>query len=185
MRPSFSSPFFFAFLLCIIIHGVTSQENLINKTCKTFAKDDPNINSNFCTTSLQAAPASQCATLHGLGTISIRLVRYNVTDTRCNIKHLIKDKKWDPYVKQCLNDCLELYSDALDSVKKAMKAYNSKRFDDANVEISSILDAATTCEDGFNEKEGVVSPLTKRNNNTFLLSAIALNFLHVLQTGSD
>ncbi|XP_027101845.1 putative invertase inhibitor [Coffea arabica] len=185
MRPSISSALLITLFLLCFIHGATSQENLIRDSCRTFAKDDPNINFNFCTTSLQAAPASHCAALRGLGTISFRLIRYNVTDTRCMIRQLLKGKKLDPYVRQCLNDCFELYSDAIDTMKQAMKAYNTKRFADANIEISSIMDAATTCEDGFNERKGVLSPLTKRNNNTFELSAIALNVMRILQTRSD
>ncbi|KAK3023156.1 hypothetical protein RJ639_043434 [Escallonia herrerae] len=116
--------------------------------------------------------------------ISIRLTRYNVTDTRCHIKHLLKVNKLDPYVKACLRDCFDLYSDAIPSLKEAMKYYSSKRYDDANVQISSVMDAATTCEDGFNEKEGVVSPLTKRNNLTFELSAMVLSIMDMLQTAS-
>ncbi|XP_073024755.1 putative invertase inhibitor [Primulina eburnea] len=175
------STLFLAFL--ITIQAVRSQ-NLIHSICQTSSKNDSNINYSFCKTSLQAAPASQCAALHGLGMISIRLVRYNVTDTRCYIKQLLKTKKWDPYVRQCLNDCFDLYSDAIPTVKLAMRYYNSKRFDDANIQISSIMEAATTCEDGFGEKEGVVSPLTKRNKDSFQLSAVVLSVMRIIQAGS-
>ncbi|CAI9764629.1 unnamed protein product [Fraxinus pennsylvanica] len=182
---------FFSFILPVLFLSslISTQpangQNLINETCKTLARDDPNISYNFCTTSLQAAPASQCASLHGLGMISIRLVRYNVTDTRCYIKDLMKNRKWDPYAKQCLKDCFELFSDAISSVQQAMKYYNSKRYDDANVHLSSVMDAATTCEDGFNERRGLVSQLTKRNRNTFQLSAVALSVMSEIQKGSD
>ncbi|KAI3444848.1 hypothetical protein Pfo_001513 [Paulownia fortunei] len=172
------------FLSILIMIQGTAGQNLINSTCKTFARNDPNINYNFCTTSLQAAPASQCATLQGLGMISIRLIRYNVTDTRCYIKQLLKNRKLDPYVRLYLNDCFDLFSDAIPSVKQAMRYYNTKRFNDANIQISSIMDASTTCEDGFKERTGVVSPLTKRNDDTFQLSAMALSVMHMMQTGS-
>ncbi|KAK4476463.1 hypothetical protein RD792_005749 [Penstemon davidsonii] len=183
MRP-FSLIFLPPLFLIITIHVAKSQ-TLIKSTCKTIAQNDPNINYNFCTTSIQAAPASQCATLSGLGTISIRLIRYNITDNRCYIKQLIKNNKLDPYARQCLDDCFELFSDAISSVKQAMSYYNAKRFDDANVQISSIMDAATTCEDGFKERgSGVLSPLGKRNNDTFQLSAVALSIMNLIQTGS-
>ncbi|KAL0380021.1 UNVERIFIED_CONTAM: putative invertase inhibitor [Sesamum angustifolium] len=65
-----------------------------------------------------------------------------------------------------------------------MKHFNARRFDDANVEISSIMEASTTCEDGFKEKQGVVSPLTKRNGDTFQLSAVALSIMRMIQTVS-
>lgn len=112
--------------------------------------------------------------------ISIRLTRYNLTDTRCHVKELLMSKHLDPYEKACLDDCFVLYSDAISSVKEAMKNFNSKRYVDANIELSSVIDAATTCEDGFREKKGVVSPLTKRNNDTFELSAMALSIVHLI-----
>lgn len=188
MKPfslKYSPPSLFLILsILITIIRSTKSQNLINSTCKTFSKNDPNINYGFCTTSLQSAPASQCATLQGLGSISIRLIRYNITDTRCLIKHMLRNKKLDPYVRQCLDDCFELFSDAIPSIKQAMRHYNAKRFDDANVVISSIMDDSTTCEDGFKERRGVVSPLSKRNADAFQLSAVALSVMRMLQTGS-
>lgn len=43
-----------------------------------------------------------------------------------------------------------------------------------------MIDASTTCEDGFEEKEGVVSPVKKRNDDVFRLSAIALSIIDML-----
>ncbi|KAI5647556.1 hypothetical protein M9H77_33561 [Catharanthus roseus] len=188
MKPTalFIPLFFLFFFLCFFTHGIKTQE-LINKTCNLSSKGDPNIKFSFCKTSLQAAPASQCASLRGLGMISIRLIRYNVTDTRCFIKNLLKNlnKNSSAFEKACLDDCFELYSDAIDSIKRAMKSYNLKRFYDANIQISSVMDASTTCEDGFKERKGLVSPLTKRNNFTFQLSAISLSIMNLIQKGSD
>lgn len=96
----------------------------------------------------------------------------------------MKNGKWDPYVMQCFRDCSDLFSDAIDSVKQAMSYYDARRFDDANVQISSVMEAATTCEDGFKERGGITLPMTKRNNDTFQLSAIALSVMHMIQTGS-
>lgn len=112
--------------------------------------------------------------------MSIKLIKYNVTDTRHYVKNLLKNKKMDPFIRACLNDCLDLYSDAIPTLKQAMMDYKSKHYKDANIEVSSVIDAATTCEDGFEEKEGAVSPLTKRNNDTFQLSAIALALINML-----
>ncbi|KAB2614555.1 invertase inhibitor [Pyrus ussuriensis x Pyrus communis] len=163
--------FFFSF------NAITAK-NLIPETCKKFAQYDPNLSYNFCVTSLQAAPKSQRTDLHKLGIISIKLIRNNVTDTRHYIKHLLKNKKLDPYVRACLSDCLELYSDAIPTIKKALMNYKSKKYNAANIEVSSVIDATITCEDGF--KQGrLVSPLTKRNNYTFQLSIIALSFINL------
>ena len=115
-----------------------------------------------------------------------------MTSTRHFIKQLLsndnnnnKKKKLDPYVKACLSDCMELYTDAVSTIKVAVKDYKAKRYDDANIGLSSVIDASTTCEDGFKEREStethVVSPLTKRNNDTFLLTAISLSIINMLR----
>ncbi|KAK6918142.1 Pectinesterase inhibitor domain [Dillenia turbinata] len=103
-----------------------------------------------------------------------------MTNTRCHTRHLLENKRLDPYIKQCLEDCLELYSDALPYVRQAIKEYRAKNYVDANIHISAAMDASTTCENGFKEKKGVVSPLTKRNKNTFQLSAIALSIMNMV-----
>ncbi|KAJ0048755.1 hypothetical protein Pint_16683 [Pistacia integerrima] len=105
--------------------------------------------------------------------ISINLTRCNVTNTRSNINDLLKNKKLDPFMSSCLTNCYELYLDAISTLQQAIKDYKSKHYEDANFEISSVIDASTTCEDGFKEQEGVAS--YNRNNNSFQLSAIALS----------
>ncbi|GFY90362.1 hypothetical protein Acr_07g0005590 [Actinidia rufa] len=170
------------FLSLLAFRGASCQ-NLIQDTCKACSEQDSNVNLTFCTTSLEAALGTGSASdLHGLGMISMGLVRRNVTDTRFNIKQLLKSKQLDPYVRLCLKDCFDLYSDATLSTKEAMKHYKFQRYIDANFALSSIMDASTTCEQGFHEKSGVVSPLTKRNNDTFELSAMTLSMIYILQS---
>lgn len=113
--------------------------------------------------------------------ISIRLVKFNATNTKCYIKQILQNKKLQTYVKQCLEDCYELYSDALSTVRKAAKDYKDGNFVDANIELSSVMDAPLTCEQGFADKKGVKSPLTKQNANLFELSAIALSMINNAQ----
>ncbi|XP_065864276.1 putative invertase inhibitor [Euphorbia lathyris] len=170
----------FLFFIIIIIINTTLSSNLIHETCKKCSQNDPNIAYNFCVTSLQSFPGSHCADLHKLGLISIKLTSKNVTDTKKYVKALLKTKKGiDLGVRACLKDCLELYSDAIPTVKQALKDYKLKKYGDANIEVSSVLDASTTCEDGFVEK-GVVSLLKGRNNCTFQLSAIALSIINMV-----
>ncbi|KAF3445630.1 hypothetical protein FNV43_RR10806 [Rhamnella rubrinervis] len=178
---SFSS---LVFLSTFSIAISYSTNQLIHETCRKFSRNDPNINYNFCITSLQASPESRCASnLRRLGSITINLIKRNVTATNHFIKDLLiaQNKTMGPYQKACLIDCLELYGDAVSTVSDAMKAYRSRHYDDANVQLSSVIDAATTCEDGFKERKGVVSPLTKRNNDAFQLSVIALSIIYVLR----
>ncbi|XVF33678.1 hypothetical protein REPUB_Repub17cG0188800 [Reevesia pubescens] len=176
--------FFFFFLIFIsTCHGITANDSLIHQTCKKCAQRDPILSYNFCVTSLQAAPKSQYADdLRELGIISIKLLRRNITNSRSYIKELLKNKKLDPFVRSCLHDCFELYSDAIPATKKAIDNYKSKHYHDANIDVSAVMEFSTTCEDGFKEKEGVVSPLRKRNNHTFQLSAISLAIINMLDS---
>lgn len=160
-----------------------NYSHLIQQTCKNCSKSDPNISYKFCTTSLQSDRRSHCAkNLHELGLISIKLTRHNVTYTIAHIKELLKKKKknMDPYIKGCLDDCLEVYSDSITTFREAIRDYRAKRYGEANVKLSSVIDASTTCEDGFKQKNDVISPLTKRNKDVFQLSAIALSIVNML-----
>ncbi|KAM7275177.1 hypothetical protein ACFE04_017043 [Oxalis oulophora] len=167
------------------LHAVDScNKKLINETCQKCSQNDPNLSYTFCLNSLLAAPVKHCTSnLRDLGMISIKLIKSNVTDTKSFIKKTLdkNSKTLDPFVKSCLGDCLELYSDAITNLNDTMNDYKAKRYDDANILVSSVLDAATTCEDGFKEKDGLVSPLTKRNNDTFQLSVISLSIINMLR----
>ncbi|KAL9681498.1 hypothetical protein QQ045_013283 [Rhodiola kirilowii] len=143
----------YSFLALIFLVSATPaaanmSNTLIPKLCNSSSRTDPNINYNFCTTSLQSAPDSPCADFRKLGMISIRLVKFNATNTRCYIKELLKNKKLQPYVKQCLKDCYELYSNVMPTVRKAAEDYKARKFYDANIELSSVMDDASTCEEG-------------------------------------
>ncbi|PQP91577.1 putative invertase inhibitor [Prunus yedoensis var. nudiflora] len=110
----------------------------------------------------------------------MNLIRHNMTSTRQHIKHLLKNTKLDKFLRVYLEDCLDLYSNAIPDIKKALRSYKAKQFRDANVRVSGVCDAPVTCEDGFHEREGLVSPLTKRNNDAVQLSAIALSIINML-----
>ncbi|KAK4269842.1 hypothetical protein QN277_022949 [Acacia crassicarpa] len=167
----------------ISANNSSNHVDLIAETCKNLSKTDPNVSFRFCKTSLQADPHSRYVrNLRDLGFISLKILRHNVTETRIHIKNLLKkkkEKKIDPFIKECLDDCLEVFSDAIANVNDAIKDYKAKLYADCNVKVSSVLDASTTCEDGFKEKN-VVSPLTKRNGDAFQLSAIALFIVNQL-----
>ncbi|KAE8677456.1 putative invertase inhibitor [Hibiscus syriacus] len=60
---------------------------------------------------------------------------------------------------------------------EAFQDYNAKRYQDSNIHVSAVSDAPVTCEDGFKEIQGLVSPLTNTNNVTFQLCAISLSIL--------
>ncbi|XP_031114354.1 putative invertase inhibitor [Ipomoea triloba] len=175
-----------------IIHGTNEKEkqtHLIHKTCKISAKTDPNINYAFCTSALQAKPAKQCATLRRIGTTCIKLVMTNVTDTRHHIQGLVKGGKVKHDLRKCIDHCYEMYTDAAPDVGGALSAYRDKKYGDANIKLSAVMDAAADCEDLFGRSRrhgggcGGVSPLSERNNATFQLSAMALSVMHLIKEG--
>ncbi|CAK9328555.1 unnamed protein product [Citrullus colocynthis] len=179
---SILSIFFFSNFLITQSSNNIKTSDLIHETCKKISREDPNISFNFCLTSLEfATKHSRCTDVRRLGLLSIGLLHRNVTSTRHHIVKLMRNKKLDPFVKLCLDDCLELYSDAIPTVTQAMRDYRLKRYDDANIAVSSVMDAATTCEDGFKEREGVASPLKKRDEDAFELGAITLSIMSLLR----
>lgn len=164
----------------ILVAKSCGDASLIAKTCRNASRDDPNINYKSCVASLQAAPGGECASLRGLGALSMGLVRDNATDTSCYIKMLLR-KRWDAFTRQCLEDCLELYHESTSSVREAMKCYRGGDFGGANAKVSAAMTGFSSCEDGFKDKKGGVSPLKKRNNDAFQLSAIALSIMRTMQ----
>ncbi|CAB4299746.1 unnamed protein product [Prunus armeniaca] len=174
-----SLPLFLFFFFFFTLKAITAK-NLIPETCKKCVQHDPNLSYKFCVTSLQAAPNSSRADVRQLGIISLNLIRQNMTSTRQYIKHLLKNKKLEKLLRVYLEVCLELYSDATPDIKQALRSYKAKQYRDANIRVTAVCDAPVTCEDGFHEREGLVSPLTKRNNDAFQLSAIALSIIHML-----
>ncbi|KMT03388.1 hypothetical protein BVRB_8g190770 [Beta vulgaris subsp. vulgaris] len=165
--------------ILLLLTTLVDTTYLINQTCNNASMDDPNIDYNFCITAFRSAPSSLDANLTLLGLISINLVKHDVNSTTFLIKTLLENTKVDNCTKEELQDCLQLYSNSAPTISEAARDYRAKRFDVANVKVSSIMDASNTCEDGF-EDVGVTSPLTKQNNDTFQLSAIALSIMNML-----
>ncbi|XP_022135283.1 putative invertase inhibitor [Momordica charantia] len=180
MISTFSLTTFFAVLFFSFSDGSTiTTSNIIQETCKRSADSTPNLSYNFCVASLESDDRSRCADLHKLGLIAMDLMRHNITSTRRDIRKLLRNKKLDQFVKARLDDCLELYSDAVPILKEAKRCYKEKKYVDANVKVSSVMEAPSTCEDGFRDKEGLVSPLTEKNKNVFRLAALTLSIINM------
>lgn len=152
--------------------------DIVEQSCMQAAKGDPNLDYNFCVASLKSNPKSQNATsLEELVFISVEQSLSNATKIFVpKVLDLLKGKNIDKFKKNCLESCLELYNDSISSLNDAVKDVNSKDFEKANLDLSSALDAPSTCEDGFKEKTGAVSPLTTENNVFSQLNLIPLAF---------
>ncbi|GAB4857744.1 hypothetical protein Ancab_015651 [Ancistrocladus abbreviatus] len=167
----FSSVVFFIFCL--------ADQVLIENSCKRIAEDDPNLNCDFCISALGSEPSSKNASLNELGVIAFKLAISNAAAIRSHIMELLEDDQFDHFAKICLQDCLELYSDAKSSLHDGLRDFRSKDYRSANIEVSAAMDASTTCDEGFGEKAGEAHPLTKENNDFFQLTVIAIAFTNM------
>ncbi|XP_058085615.1 putative invertase inhibitor [Magnolia sinica] len=160
--------------LCVGFPGI----QFIQETCNKSTQIDPVLSYDFCLTSLWAVPESHTADLRGLGFISLKLATTNATHTKYRVRKLNHQTR-DRFTKECLKTCLEVYSDAITALKDSIKAFKYNNFEDVDTFVSATMSDAETCEDGFKEKKGLVSPLTKENTNLFQLCAMALAITHL------
>ncbi|KAF9685486.1 hypothetical protein SADUNF_Sadunf03G0059500 [Salix dunnii] len=185
--PVFSSALCFLFFLLVtptpdnsISTLDASTIDISNRTCRKCAEDSKTFSYDFCISSLQTIPVSHVTNLHGLAIIGMELALENATNTISTIKYLLTCGALDHFAVAALQDCLELYSDALVTIVDAAAAFLTEHYSVAEVKVSAVMEASTTCEEGFSEKKGVVSPLTEENNNLFQLSDIALCIIHMI-----
>ncbi|RZC57058.1 hypothetical protein C5167_004359 [Papaver somniferum] len=172
---SLSSIFIVFLVLNSFGHGANGD--LISILCKNASTRDPQLKYDFCVASLSANPASKPARdLVELGVISMRTCLKKARSIHSYIAQILEDGKEVPAAKPCLEDCLDLYSDAPDSIPKAVQYFKDKDYSSANIEMSAAMDASVTCEDGFTEvvSQHLISPLTKQDGDFFQLTAISL-----------
>ncbi|KAA8536812.1 hypothetical protein F0562_029290 [Nyssa sinensis] len=154
--------------------SVTNDNDLINKAC------DHALYKEFCKASLLSAPGSKQANLSGLDIIELKLALSNASNINQFINGLLKNTSNDPFVRQCLEDCSENYQDAIDQLNNSLAALGSERYNDVNTWVSAAMTDADSCEDGFKEKPGHVSPLTSRNTMFSHLCSNVLAITNVL-----
>ncbi|KAF9590420.1 hypothetical protein IFM89_035255 [Coptis chinensis] len=130
---------------------------------------------NFCKSSLEeVVPHKGSLSVQELGIIALELATINATNTVTSIQKMLTRKTFGPHASLCLKDCLELYSDVIPTLSDSVRALVNNNEYTANIMISAAMEAATTCQDGFEEEEGEVRPLVNDNNDFFQLCDIAL-----------
>ncbi|XP_021901856.1 putative invertase inhibitor [Carica papaya] len=170
-----------SFVLAIVSVDTKEQNSvdIIKQTCTTCAAKSTIISYSFCLTSLQVIPVSHATNLQGLAGIAMELALKNATNTISSIVGLLSNASFDPFALACLGDCLELYSDGVVTLVDAIGALLTGQYSTANIWVSAVMEAATTCEEGLT-MEGNVSPLTIENYNFFQLCDIALCIINWL-----
>ncbi|GFZ00878.1 hypothetical protein Acr_14g0005130 [Actinidia rufa] len=178
---------FFAFLFFFLIipqqncsHVTSLTIDLINATCKQCADKSTSFSYDFCTTSLQPIPISHATNLQGLALIAMELALENATNTISKIESLLSRGEFDTFTLWCLKDCMELYRDGVSMLVTSIGVFMIEQYDVADLLLSAVVETASTCEDGFKEREGEASPLTAENDNLSQLGAIALCIINLL-----
>lgn len=173
-----------ATLVFLLFHPSQANDqdnNIVHGSCKRAADGDPNISYEFCVACFEADTISQPANIEDLTLMSLNLTISNATKIGSRISKLLQNKRLGHFARDCLTTCLKLYSDANSTLRGVVDDFGSRDYDTANAYISAALDAAVTCEDGFKERKGVVSPLTKENDMFVQMNAISLAFIELLR----
>lgn len=171
--------FFFTFLASLIQVGhcfavkvnVSAGQGLVQKTCQHV----PHI--ELCEKSLVMDPNSGQADMEGLALISLKVALENATETSHHMSKMLNDSTLDPFIEQCLMDCVEQYWDAMDQIEDSLAAVTSKDYHDVNDWVKAAIADADTCELGFTEKPGYESMVTQNN---VVLKQLCLNALSII-----
>lgn len=167
----------------LILNAFATAQSLIQDSCKKAAAKNSNINYNFCVKSLEENPQSKTArTLDGLVKPSTKSALSKTTSMKGIVDKILKDNKYEKYSEKPLRDCLELYSDAKNSLTEALTIVKSRDYKTANVVLSAAMGAPPSCEIGFKEgKKPLKSPFTKDNDVLFQMILIPLAFTDMLK----
>ncbi|VVB08205.1 unnamed protein product [Arabis nemorensis] len=167
----------------LLLNGFATAQSLIQDSCKKAANLSRNFNYDFCVKSLEGNP--QCKTaesLDGLVLPSTNMAVLKITSLKGIAEKIIKEKRYEKDSEKPFRDCLELYSDAQNSLKEALMIVKSHDYKSANVVISAAMGAPTSCETGFKEKKRYQkSPFTKDNDVLFQMILIPLAFTNMLK----
>lgn len=171
----------FAFVLVfsgfLLLHAASGT---LEENCKKIAGQT--VTYEFCMASLGADPNSKNADLPTLGVISSKLTLAKGTAVQAYIAKLLHDKASDTKLVKALKDCKSNYADILpDGVEAAIKGFESRQYNDANIHLSAIMDSPDDCESGIKEIGAAAPPeLTKLNEDFKNLAAIALHISAIL-----
>lgn len=167
------------FLLVLFsIAQVGDGQDLLLATCRK------TLYMEVCVSSLGSDPRSRGADVEGLAAIALDLSLVHGSETIAEMRKLngrVNGSK-DEYMAGCLSDCLEEYSDAVENLRQSAEALGEKSYDMVNDLVSAAMTDSDTCEEGFKEKPGYVSPVTKRNQYFYKLCSNALAITKLLSS---
>ncbi|KAI3894577.1 hypothetical protein MKX03_020686 [Papaver bracteatum] len=176
-----SSLFFLVLLLVLNFHRVVAANgDVISDACKNASTTDSMLTYDFCVSALESNPKSKTSDLFGLGVISMELCANNATNLIPYIGKLLEDGKKERFVKQALDTCLEIYTDATRCAEDAITAFKNKDYFDAIEQINGADDYSAACEDGFNERN-LTFPLRKQVDDFRKLVDISIAIIQLVE----
>ena len=168
--------------LVLLLLLVSSSASVLEDTCKSFGANHKDIGYDYCIKFFQSVKGSATADKRGLAVIAAQITGTTAGRTHERISAL-KKSVMDKKVRSGLDDCDELYSDAVDELgdaAKGVKSGTSQGLKDAVTNLSAAADAPQTCETGFQEL-GVKSPLAAEDSEFTRQVSVALVVTNSLQ----
>lgn len=157
-----------------------ASRDIVDQTCKKCYELSQTLSYAFCSASLVTIPVAHVTNLEGLAVISMELALQNATSTVSTITELLEEKSLDPFMTLSLKGCLQLYGGTILTLVDSIGAFMMGQYGTSAMWLSGVMEAATTCEDRFQEREGKASPLARENWSLFQLSGIAVCIIHLL-----
>ncbi|CAN8267238.1 unnamed protein product [Cochlearia groenlandica] len=167
----------------LLINVFATAQSLIRDSCQKAAAKDPKFKIAFCVKSLEENPQSKTAkTLEALVMASAKTAATKTTALKAAIEKILKEKKYAKEAEMPLQDCLQLYTDAVDSLNEASASVKSRNYRTATAAMSAAMDAPSTCETGFKERRTPQkSPVAKESEVLFQTILIPLAFTNMLK----
>ncbi|XP_010494899.1 PREDICTED: putative invertase inhibitor [Camelina sativa] len=167
----------------LLLNGFSTAQTLIRDSCKKAAAKNPKFKNDICVKSLETNPQSKAAKdLAGLVVASTKNAASKATSLKGTVDKILKGKKMNKMSEMALRDCLQLYTDAIDSLNQALASVKSRDYNTVATVLSAAMDAPSTCETGFKEiKTPQKSPVTKDNDTLYQMILIPLSFTNMLK----
>ncbi|CAL9224342.1 unnamed protein product [Arabidopsis halleri] len=187
------SQVFYIIFLFFLVSQVNSTSDMIEQTCKSCAAKSTIFDYNFCVSSLNNSPIDlpSPTNLSSLALVPMLQALDNATATASTIQQLLISDDDGGFRGACLRDCLELYQDAADRLEEAVRVFIArKELGTVNVMVTTAMESAMTCEDGFRDRDGYsgggammwTSPIGGENYKLFKLGQIALCIINMLSS---
>ncbi|KAK6912873.1 Pectinesterase inhibitor domain [Dillenia turbinata] len=161
------------FLFCSLLFAQCLGDiNIIYQVCKAYA-GDRRAPFKSCVAIFKSDPKSVKAdTVYALGVTSIEHLIAKGTLINSKISDIQKDPRTTPIVKEALQHCSSTFTSAEKFLKKGLKGYLSKQYEEIYAELETITLDVQYCRDEFVNRN-LTYPLEKLHSVFVELADIA------------